>query len=141
MPRLKKDDVIVDVGSGAGFPGIILSLAGIRKVVLIESDERKAVFLRHASKISKNEIIVLNERVEKIVDLTCDVVVSRAMTDIRDLLLLTKKIRSERYLIHKGKKYLDELQLASKDLLFKYRVHDSITSAEGKILEIDNYER
>lgn len=139
--QLKKyialDDRIIDVGSGAGLPGIVISIDGIADVVLIEADERKSAFLRQAAKISKNRVEVLDERVESIYGLDCDVLVARAFASIKDILSLTKNIDvRKKYLLLKGKTYRAELSEAGKEWLFEYNVHDSISSDSGVILEI-----
>lgn len=63
---------LIDVGSGGGFPGIVLSIAGIKNVTLVESDVRKSIFLLQASKISTNKVNVVNQRIEN-VKLDCDI--------------------------------------------------------------------
>ena len=134
-----KDISIVDLGSGAGFPGIILSVCGIQKVTLVESDSRKAAFLLQASKFSSGKIEIINDRVENIVDLKCDIVTSRAFTDLGTIFCYGKNIEiKDKYLLHKGKSYKGEILEAKKHWLFNARVHGSITSNQGKILEIIN---
>lgn len=134
-----KDISIIDLGSGAGLPGIILSVCGIKKMTLIESDSRKAAFLLQASKISSGEIEIINDRVENIVDLKCDIVTSRALADLDMIFCYGKNIKiKDKYLLHKGKSYKKEILDAKKHWLFNTKVHDSITSNQGKILEIIN---
>lgn len=134
-----KDVSIIDLGSGGGLPGIILSIAGIRKVTLIESDSRKAAFLLQAAKLSNGDVEVINDRLENIVDLECDIVTSRAFADLNKMFDLSQNIAvRDKYLLHKGKKYKEEIREAKKHWLFGSKVHDSITSDSGKILEIVN---
>ena len=51
-----KDIHVIDVGCGAGLPGIVLSIAGIKNVSLVETDSRKVAFLYQAAKISNNNV-------------------------------------------------------------------------------------
>ncbi|KJW02063.1 16S rRNA (guanine(527)-N(7))-methyltransferase GidB [Rickettsia endosymbiont of Ixodes pacificus] len=67
-----KEIHLVDIGSGSGFPGIVLSIAGVAKVSLIEADLRKCIFLEKASKISNNNIQIINQRIEK-VEIDCSI--------------------------------------------------------------------
>jgi len=134
-----RDISIIDLGSGGGLPGIILSLAGVKKMTLIESDSRKAAFLLQAAKISGEEVIVINDRLENIADLECDIVTSRAFAELNKIFYLSRHIKiKDKYLLHKGKKYQEEILAAKKHWLFDNKVHDSITSDSGKILEITN---
>lgn len=132
-----KDISIIDLGSGSGLPGVVLSIAGVKKVTLVESDSRKCAFLLQAAKLSDNRIEIMNERLEGISGLECDIVTARAFADLDKVFSLSQGISvCDKYLLHKGKKYLDEIALAEKHWLFNRIVHDSITSEDGKILEI-----
>jgi 16S rRNA (guanine527-N7)-methyltransferase len=132
-----KDISIIDLGSGAGLPGVILSIAGIKKVTLVESNSRKVAFLRQAAQLSQGEVEVVNERLEEVAGLKCDIVTSRAFADLDKILTLSQGVEvTNKYLLHKGEKYQEEISKAKKHWLFNSKVHDSITSDYGKILEI-----
>ena len=138
----KRDISVLDLGSGAGLPGVVLSICGIKKMVLVESDERKAAFLLQASKISPELIEIKNSRAENLPADSYDVVVSRAFADLSSILNYCRNIEvKEKFLLLKGKTYEDEIIQARKHWLFKVKIHDSITSIEGKILEITNVKR
>jgi len=135
----KKDISVLDLGSGAGLPGIVLSICGIKKVVLVESDERKAAFLLQASKISSESIEIKNSRVETLSAVSCDIVISRAFADLSSIFDYCRHIGvKEKFLLLKGRAYKEEIVQARKHWLFKVNIHDSITSIDGKILEITN---
>ncbi|MDA9163345.1 16S rRNA (guanine(527)-N(7))-methyltransferase RsmG [Rickettsiaceae bacterium] len=132
-----KNIEIIDLGSGAGLPGIVLSLAGIKKVTLIESDSRKAAFLLQASKLSSGEVNIINDRIENVSNLECDILTSRALASLDSLFLYSQNILvRDKYLLHKGESYQDEIDGSKKHWLFSTNVHDSITSKDSKILEI-----
>lgn len=139
MRYIKCEDIhLVDAGSGAGFPGIVLSIAGIKNVTLIESDIKKAIFLHHASRISDNKIHVINQRLENVA-LNCDVFTSRAFAPLQKILHYGKNITvRNRYLLLKGAEYQKEISDAQKKWSFCYLTHDSLTSKSGKILEISD---
>lgn len=139
MRYIKCEDIhLVDAGSGAGFPGIVLSIAGIKNVTLIESDVKKSIFLHHASKVSNNKIDIINQRLENVA-LNCDVFTSRAFAPLQKILHYGKNITvSNKYLLLKGADYQKEISDAQKEWSFCYVAHDSLTSKSGKILEISN---
>ena len=138
----KRDISVLDLGSGAGLPGVVLSICGIKRMVLVESDERKAAFLLQASKISPELIEIKNSRAETLPADSYDVVVSRAFADLSSILNYCRNIEvKEKFLLLKGKTYEEEIIQARKHWLFKVKIHDSITSIEGKILEITNVKR
>ncbi len=130
------DDKILDVGSGAGFPGIILSMIGIKDVTLVESDVRKAAFLLQAAKLSPNKITVLNERIEKL-DLTCDILTSRAFASVSDILNFCQNIKIRKnLLLLKGQKLMIEIEEAKNIWNFEYKIHQSATNNSGWVVEI-----
>jgi 16S rRNA (guanine527-N7)-methyltransferase len=133
-----KDVYLVDIGTGAGLPGVVLSIAGIQEVSLIESDTRKCVFLKKASKISNNNIEIINQRVEAI-KINCDILTCRAFAPLNRLFSYIKNVEvKEKFLLLKGENCLMELEQAKKNWSFDYSLYKSITSREGKILEISN---
>lgn len=137
MNYIDEGDKIIDIGSGAGFPAIVLSIAGVLDITLIESDSRKAAFLLQASKLSKNKVEIINDRVENLYKLECDVLTSRAFSSLSEIFEYTQNITiRDKYLLHKGANYKSEIMEAQKHWLFDFKVHDSITSESGKILEI-----
>lgn len=142
LSYMDKDSKIIDLGSGAGFPGIVLSIAGVQDVTLIESDARKSAFLLQAAKLSNYNPKIINDRIENIDNLSCDIITSRAFADLDSIFKYSFNIEvKSKYLLHKGAGYKDEVSNARKHWLFNKTVHDSITSEMGKILEITDLER
>ena len=133
-----KEIHLVDVGSGPGFPGIVLSIAGVAKVSLIEADLRKCIFLEEASKISNNNIQIINQRIER-VEIDCSILTCRAFSKLDTIFNCTRNISvREKFLLLKGKNYLTEIVATKERWLFDYLIHQSITCEEGKILEVSN---
>ena len=61
LDYIKKDDIVYDLGSGAGFPGLMLAYGGISNVNLVESNNKKASFLTVAAAFSPNKVKELDE--------------------------------------------------------------------------------
>lgn len=129
---------LIDVGSGAGLPGVVLSIAGIKKVTLIESQTKKAAFLLQAAQLSDHKITIINQRAEAQI-LSCDILTARALGDLNTIFAQTKNIIvSTKYLLPKGHNYQLELTATAKNWRFDYIIHDSLTRTDSKILEISN---
>lgn len=131
---------IVDLGSGAGFPGLVLAaLAASRGgyVTMIESVGKKCTFLREVVKKAGLPATVLNERVEKVNDVTAEYVTARAFAPLPMLLnyaapwLETGAIG----VFPKGRRWQEELTQASDCWTFAHEVIPS-HSGDGSVLKI-----
>ncbi len=135
---------LVDMGSGAGFPGMVLSMLGMTDVHLIESDVRKATFLREVSRETNTPVTIHDDRVEdtKIPDI--DVITARAMAPLQELLTLSDSISTEGHpffcLLLKGEKAEEEIIKARKRWNFTLEMQQSITDKDGRVLKINNLE-
>lgn len=142
---LTPDDHICDLGSGAGFPGIVLSIMGIKHITLIESDIRKCAFLNQASLISQNKLTIINERIENcFITQTSpvNIVTSRALTSLDNLLHYNKIFTpTKSFLLLKGKNFQKELDEAKENWHFVHQVFPSSTNSESVILRIENVEQ
>jgi 16S rRNA (guanine527-N7)-methyltransferase len=135
-------DNIIDIGSGGGFPGIVLSIGGVKNIALVESDKKKSVFLARAAKLSLNKIIIIDKRVDEKFTMNCNILTSRGVSSINNILEVTTGIKiQKKMLLLKGKNYEKEITEAQKNWLFDINLHDSITSREGKIVEISNIKK
>lgn len=129
---------LVDVGSGAGLPGVVLSISGIKNVILIESNKKKAMFLHKASLISKNKVKILNERAEKL-NFTCDILTSRALSKLSSIFKITKDIRvNNKILLFTNNNYEKELHIIRKKWNFKFKEHSNEFKPNSRILEFVN---
>ena len=140
---------LVDFGSGAGFPGAVLSILGASKTILIESNKKKCNFLTALKKETNSNFNIINSRIENVEFLDPSLIVSRALTSTKNLLMISinhmlksKKINSKEEAIRnipnllflKGKTFKDELNELPKNLNLKFQTFHSITSAESRIL-------
>ena len=108
---------LTDVGSGGGFPGIILGIlnktAGFPlKITLIESDSKKAIFLSEVNRQLKLNLTVLTERVEKVENLKSDILTARAFSELNQIFILCQKIVSREtiWILPKGKGVQEEVK-------------------------------
>jgi 16S rRNA (guanine527-N7)-methyltransferase len=86
-----KTRVLADLGSGAGLPGLVLAILGVTEVHLIESDQRKAAFLREAKRVAAADNVTVHAaRAEKIPPFKADVVVARAVAPLSQLLYIAE---------------------------------------------------
>ena len=134
---------LYDFGSGAGFPGMVLAIMAAEKtpylkVSLIESIGKKTLYLKHVSEICSVNVEIFNQRIESLPKNKVDVVTSRAMTSLSDLLGYAYPFcKKETVCIFpKGKKHQEEIDEAKKHWQFECQIHPSETSSEGVILVI-----
>lgn len=78
--------VLVDLGSGGGFPGLVLALATGLETHLVESDQRKAEFLRAVSRETQAPVTVHAKRIDQVLPFRADVVTARALAALPVLL-------------------------------------------------------
>ena len=143
---------IIDFGSGAGFPGAVLSILGASKIILVESNKKKCNFLLNLKKETNSNFNIINSRIENLHFLDPSLIVSRALTSTKNLLLFTinhmlksKDIKSRKeaqknipnLLFLKGKTFNKELNDIPENLKLKFQTLPSITSAESRILLYD----
>ncbi len=140
---------IIDFGTGAGFPGAVLSILGASNIFLVESNKKKCNFLTKLKKETNSNFNIVNSRIENLEFLNPSLIVSRALTSTKNLMLFSidhmlksKKINSKKEAIKKlpnllflkGKNFKEELNYIPKNLKIKFQTFPSITSAESRIL-------
>jgi 16S rRNA (guanine527-N7)-methyltransferase len=138
----------LDLGSGAGFPGLVVALAGVERgisVSLVESNDRKCAFLRHVIRVAGIKAIVHAERLERVVpDYAgrADVVSARALAPLVNLLDWTEPLlkAGTTGLFPKGKEVATELTEAEKQWKFTAEILTSRTDSNARILRITSLE-
>jgi 16S rRNA (guanine527-N7)-methyltransferase len=138
-----KHATIADLGTGAGFPGIILAINGYDKLALLEVDQKKCVFLREARRLLGLDFEIIESRIEDITDRKFEIIVSRALASLDNLLGLSLAFLNEnsKCVFMKGVSFMDEIKVAQQKWDFQYIAHDSKTSCGGVILEVHNIRR
>lgn len=135
---------LFDIGSGAGFPGLVLAmLRDDIDVSLVESNTKKCSFLKHVSRETQTKVTVLNKRIEDVFtpDVRADVVTARALASLCDLfgycLPLAQTNPDTLMLFMKGASVEQELDEAQKaGFEFNVTQHQSVIEADSWILEI-----
>lgn len=141
--RRPEKPVILDVGAGAGFPGLVLALLDCGPVHLVEADQRKAEFLREAVRVTGAGAEVHAQRIESLAPLAVDVVTCRAFAPLPRLLELTERfLRLENAenqpvgLFLKGRRADEELTAAAKKWRLRLERFESETDPEASILRL-----
>lgn len=137
----------VDLGSGGGFPGIVMAILGKAKqpkaqFILIESDQRKAAFLRTAARELSLQVDVIAKRIEDVTPQGADIVSARALAPLSALLDMTSRHLSPEgiALLPKGKQVKQEIAEAQKSWRFQLEDHASFTDPQACILAIQRIE-
>jgi 16S rRNA (guanine527-N7)-methyltransferase len=135
----KKETRIIDLGTGAGFPGMVLAIFGYTNVTLCDSNTRKCIFLEEVSRETKTPVIVVNSRVEGIGQGDYQYVISRACTALPTLLSFKENVSRETTsvgLFHKGRSYESEIQMALEFWEFKWQIFPSLIEEDSVILKV-----
>ncbi len=134
---------LVDLGSGAGFPGLVLAILGIPEVHLIESDGRKAAFLREVSRETSTPLHIHVSRIEQIEPFVADVVTARALAPLPKLLDLAGPFtgRQTVLLFPKGQDVDRELTEATKHTTMHIDFVPSRVHESGIILRFSGTDR
>ena len=138
----------VDMGSGGGFPGIVIAilaaeLAPEMRVILIESDQRKATFLRTVAQTLGLELRVESQRAEDVPPLGADVVSALALTALSGLLPLAQRHLAENgvAIFPKGQSAAQELTDALELWQFAVTKTPSETDHQAVVLQIRDIAR
>lgn len=135
--------VALDLGSGAGFPGLVLAIMGCAEVHLVESDRRKAEFLREIVRLTDSPARIHNTRIETLEPFPVDVVTARALASLPDLLSWAEPflgVESQCFFL-KGRNVEDELTSTHNIWETKVVRRPSRTDNESTVLCIREVKR
>lgn len=141
--------VVVDLGSGAGFPGLVLAAMGVPEIHLVESDGRKCAFLREAARVMGVAATIHAARIEKLAPFSADVVTSRALAPLSELLHYAEPflsaagndVKTRECLFLKGRMAQDELTAAAKEWNMAIERLPSLSDPDGLILRLSEVTR
>lgn len=138
----------VDIGSGGGFPGIVMAIIAKEQApnatfTLIESDARKCTFLRTVSRELSLNISVQTQRIEEMEPQGADIVSARALGHLSDLLPLAHHHLNAdgTALFMKGRRHAEELRVVSDQWGFELGEYPSITDPSSRILSMKRISR
>ena len=134
---------LVDLGSGAGFPGLVLGVMGAPDVHLVESDARKCAFLREAARLTGTTVTIHNKRIEQVAPLGADVVTARALAPLVKLLdwAFPHLASGGECLFLKGRGADDELTATAKEWNIALDRIVSLTDPAGLVLQLREVSR
>ena len=135
LPQNEKS--LMDIGTGAGLPGIILSIIGFKNLHLVEKSPKKSFFLEKCKSRLGLNYIVHNKSITEISNLRIDCITARAFASIEKIISMTKKIinKKTKFILLKGRSYLAELEKINQQKYY-WETHKSITSNDSKIIII-----
>jgi len=141
---LDNNQNLLDLGTGAGFPGIVLKIISNDfsknlNIVLIEKSKKKCVFLSFLKKQLNIDINIINKRYEDFKIIKKHSIITRAFKNIKETIDLTYKnlINIENLIMLKGKNYINEINEAEKKYMFHVKKFQSLTSKDSYILKVN----
>lgn len=146
--REKEAQNWLDIGSGGGFPGLVLAILALEtapalKFTFIESDQRKCAFLLNVCHALSLNVSVLSQRIEKTDPQVFDMISARALASIDELLNIVEKFTGENTvcLFPKGSICDSELTEARKIWHIETQEIPSMTDRNAVILRIESFSR
>lgn len=129
---------LVDVGSGAGFPGLVLAILTDAECHLVESDQKKAIFLSTVIRECGLTATVHNDRVESLPCLEASIITARALAPLDRLLpLLADQLRpGTRCLFLKGAQAETELASLGAPANLSWHLHPSLTNPDASVIDL-----
>lgn len=127
---------VADLGSGAGLPGLIVAILTGVPVTMIESDQRKATFLREAARETGATVEVKNARIEDVPPLSADIVTARALAPLPKLLpWVSRHLKNGgKAVLLKGSDAEQELTLAGKNWTMDIERRESLSEPSATVL-------
>ena len=132
---IEKNNLTIDLGTGAGLPGILLSIIGYKNLHLVEKSPKKSAFLENCKSRLGLDCTIHNQPLAEVSLSNARYIVARAFAPISKILNFTKQMVTDQtqYILLKGRSYLDELKLVSNKS-FCWKDFPSITSDESRII-------
>lgn len=143
FPHLRPGAVL-DLGSGAGFPGLILAILGAGPVHLVESDGRKCAFLREVARITETkDVQIHNGRIESLKIFPVTNVTARALAPLEKLLNWAEPflLPDVQCLFLKGRGADEELTQAGENWMMRVERIPSLSDPSGLLLQLSEVRR
>ena len=133
----------VDLGSGAGFPGLVVAALHPGPVTLIEERRLRVDFLRRAVRLLGLSVEILPMKVERVAATPFDVISARAFAPLPRLLTLGAALSTtkSRWVLPKGRNAESELAALDPSWQGRFELHASVTDADARIIVADGVHR
>ena len=143
VPLLRGQKHFIDMGSGGGFPGVVIGLVTGIPGILIEAHQKKVAFLREAIRVTEANLTVIGERLERVKIDPAPVVTARALAPLKKLLdwacpFLTPHGMG---LFLKGQQVAEEIKEAQHHWQMRVDIYPSLLSSEGTLLKVSHLNR
>ena len=134
-----KNHSILDMGTGAGLPGVVLSIAGYKNVSLVDSNGKKIKFLKTIKDNLGLNLNIISGRLEKLHNLRFDIITSRALAKLNTLFGYSQNFMKKKSVLIflKGKTVNTEIFEAKKNWKFKFQKYQSVSDSRGVILVVE----
>jgi 16S rRNA (guanine527-N7)-methyltransferase len=134
---------LIDLGSGAGFPGLVLAILGVPGVALIEADRRKCAFLFEAARVTAAPVTIRQCRIDAVPSYQVDIITARACAPLDRLLSLAERFVGPATicLFLKGEHAQEELTEASKGWTMTVSRQRSRADPRGVVLSLQQVVR
>ncbi|AFX99699.1 methyltransferase GidB [Candidatus Endolissoclinum faulkneri L2] len=130
---------VLDLGSGAGFPGLVLSIIGREDIVIVESDSRKIAFLQAVLSVIGVSPIIKACRIESLQFTTAGIITARALASVDKLLRYSESYSYAEtvFLFLKGERVDEELIIAQNTWKMLVTKYSSIAYPRGVVLKLE----
>ena len=130
-----KNKLTLDLGTGAGLPGVLLSIIGYKNLHLVEKSPKKSAFLESCKLRLGLDFTIHNRPLAEVSFSNVQYIVARAFAPIIKILNFTKEMVTDQtqYVLLKGRSYFEELKLVSNKS-YSWKDFPSITSNESRII-------
>jgi len=135
---IPSNDTIIDIGSGNGMPAIILAILGVKKITLVETREKRSIFLQNIiASLNLKNAVVINDRIENLT-LETDIITTRAFKDLSSTFWFCQNIKvHNKFLLLKGESIDSEILEAQEKWQFLYKKIPSITDPNSYMIEVE----
>ena len=133
-----KQSSILDMGTGAGIPGLILAISNFTNVSLIDSNLKKINFIKSVCIKLNIEVKIYHQRIESLINKKFNYLISRALANLNNLFFYSQKLidKNTVLIFLKGKHVKDEIHEASKCWKFQHEIVQSISDIRGSVVII-----
>jgi len=140
LPHVDLQQPLLDIGTGAGLPGLLLAVLGAKEVHLVDSNHKKGQFLRMAARQLGIAPYIYTERLEKITSFPVKTITCRAFKSLDTILDMTQSFQQAEtiYVLLKGATWTEEVATAHENWQFESQNHPSMTADGACILCLES---